>query len=106
MKKFSTSIFLVLSVHVALAQVNKQDQIRKISNARAASNKAIVAHDVNGISRYWVSDFVQVRGNASHLTGKDTIISIWKQLFAANPKVSYIRNPAQIIISDNDTLAW
>ena len=106
MKKLSTSIFLVLSVYFAPAQINKQDQIRKIGKARAASNKAIAAHDVNGISRYWVNDFVQVRGNASHLTGKDTIISTWEQLFAANPKVSYIRNPAQIIISDNDTLAW
>ena len=70
------------------AQNSKQQDIAAIKTARAISNKSIAAHDINGISQYRLDDFVQVRGNASYLTGKDTIIATWKQVFATNPTVS------------------
>ncbi|MES1217353.1 MAG: nuclear transport factor 2 family protein [Bacteroidota bacterium] len=106
MKKLLCILSLVLSFQFLVAQNNKQQDIATIKEARATSNKAIAAHDVSGISKYWLDDFVQIRGNASYLTGKDTIIATWKELFATNAKVSYVRNPTEIIISDNDTLAW
>jgi ketosteroid isomerase-like protein len=106
MKEIFCILFFAWSFYFSAAQNNKLKEINKITEARTRSNKAIAAHDIDGISRYWVNDFVQVRGNASHLTGRDTIIATWQQLFATNPNVSYIRNPGEIIISDNDTLAW
>ncbi len=86
--------------------ISAQKDISEIKAKRLSSNKAIAAHDISGISEFLMEDFVQIKGNASHITGKDTVIASWKQFFAANPTVSYIRNPTEIIISDNDTLAW
>jgi uncharacterized protein (TIGR02246 family) len=77
-----------------------------IKSLRTASNEALAKHDVDGMSKYWFDDLVLIRGNSSHLTGKDTIVAAWKKLFNENPKVNYIRTPTQIKISNNDTLAW
>jgi len=106
MLRISIFIFLLAAVTFINAQDKNANNIRMIKAARDSSNKAIANHDIDGIARFWYDDFVQVRGNATHLTGKDTIIATWKQLFNSNPKVSYIRTPAKIIISTNDTLAW
>lgn len=77
-----------------------------IKSQRAASNAAIAKHDVAGIAKYWMPDFVQVRGNATYLTGKDAVAKSWTDLFKTNSSVSYTRIPSEIIISKNDTLAW
>ena len=77
-----------------------------IKSYRAASNEAIAKHDIDGVSKYWLDDFVQVRGNGTYLTGKENIIAIWKDLFSKNPEVIYLRSPEEIIIGDNDTIAW
>ena len=101
---FLALLFLLPLLHAA-AQTNAQ-QVAIIKAQRAASNRAIAKHDVEGIAKYWLPDFVQVRGNATYIAGKDSIMASWQQLFKSNPEVSYIRNPAEIIISKNDTLAW
>lgn len=97
---------LVLSFQLLSDQDKKQDNIAIIKSLRIASNASIAKHDVDGISKYWLDDFVQIRGNASHLTGKDTIVASWKEMFRTNPDVLYIRNPREIIIGDNDLMAW
>lgn len=101
---FYLPLFL-LSARFAAAQYATA-QVAIIKAERAASNTAIAKHDVEGIAKYWMPDFVQVRGNATHMTGKDAIKKSWSDLFTSNPEVSYIRNPSEIIISKNDTLAW
>lgn len=106
MRKFFFFLIFVSLCVVATGQNDKLKEVTAIKESRAASNKAIAAHDMDGISRYWLNDFVQVRGNSMHDVGKDTIIAAWKKLFTSNPEVSYIRNPDEIIISENDTLAW
>ena len=98
--------FIVLLFTLFSSAQTKKEQVAIIKAQRAASNASIAKHDVDGIAKYWLPDFVQVRGNATFLVGKDTIIKTWKELFKTNPGVSYIRNPSEIIISNNDTLAW
>ena len=106
MKKYLSILFgLLFVVQYVIAQ-EKKEQIDIIKSQRAASNAAIAKHDVDGISKYWLPDFVQVRGNASFLVGKDTVAATWKELFRSNPEVAYIRIPTEILISYNDTLAW
>src|SRR5258706_3852003 len=105
MKNFLIIFNFLLFVQFISAQ-SKADQSSIIRAQRMASNAAIAKHDVDGIAKYWLPDFIQVRGNATWLVGRDTIISTWKELFRGNPEVSYIRNPTGIIISTNDTLAW
>lgn len=100
-----TFIFVILALSLS-AQNDKKANQAIIKAARAASNKAIAKQDVDGIAAYWLPDFVQVRGNGSHLVGKDTIALLWKKSFKENPNVSYIRNPSVITISNTDSLAW
>ena len=99
-------IFCVFNTCVVSAQNASSTQIEIIKAARATSNKAIASHDLAGISQFWRDDFVQVRGNAGFLSGKENILAGWKKLFDENQSVKYVRTPAQIIISTNDTLAW
>ena len=106
MKNLFTILLSLFFFQTIIAQSNKQKEVATIKASREASNKAIAAHDINGIAKFLRDDFVQVRGNASSLTGKDTIVNSWKQLFNSSPNVKYIRSPDKIMISDNDTLAW
>jgi len=78
----------------------------QIKAQRMASNAAIAKHDIDGLSKDWLNDFSLVIGRGVVMNGKENIIASWKKLFASNPTVSYTRNPTEIIISDNDTLAW
>ena len=106
MRKLFWILLIAMFVQSVAAQKNKQQDVAAIKAARMASNKFIAEHDINGLSKFLLDDFVQVRGNSTHLTGKDTILASWAKLFISNPKVSYVRNPTEIIISDNDSLAW
>lgn len=105
MRKCILFICCSLLLHVAFAQADNKD-VTLIKSLRAASNEAIAKHDINKMAEYWLDNLVLVRGNATQLTGKDTIIGAWKKLFSENPKVVYIRTPSQVVISSNDTLAW
>ncbi len=106
MKKSIVSFSLFLLVQLSFGQTDHNKNIAMIKSARAASNAALAKHDIDKMSEFWLNDLVLVRGNASQLSGKDTIIGAWKKLFTDNPKVNYIRTPTQVIISQNDTLAW
>ncbi len=101
------SIFLfMLSSYQSFAQNVHNNDIATIKSCRTASNDAIAKHDVDGIAKYWLDDFVQVIGRGTYETGKENIIASWETLFNSNPQVVYIRTPEEIIISDNDTIAW
>jgi ketosteroid isomerase-like protein len=99
---FSFMIFF----HFATAQNMHSSDIATIKSCRAASNNAIAKHDVDGIAKYWLDDFVQIIGRGIYQTGKDSIAASWQNLFKSNPQVGYVRNPREIVVSDNDTLAW
>ena len=106
-KNLLALICLLLYVPNLLAQISSTEkQVQVIKKLRETSNKAIAAHDLAGIAQFWRDDFVQVRGNASFLKGKEEILAGWKKLFNENQTVKYVRTPSQIIISNNDTLAW
>lgn len=105
-KSFIAAVLFLPTFQTALSQNNKQHDADVIRAARAESNASIAKHDIEGMAKYWLSDFVLVRGNAVITAGKEKNIISWKELFKTNPEVSYIRNPSEIIISDNDTLAW
>ncbi|MCA6438551.1 MAG: YybH family protein [Sediminibacterium sp.] len=105
MRRILLTICCFSLFHCLVAQTANKD-IALIKSLRAASNEAIAKHDINKMSGFWLDDMVLVRGNSTHLTGKDTIVAAWKKLFSENPKVLYVRTPTQIVISKNDTLAW
>ena len=104
MKKIILFCSLAMISQMAFTQTNHA--IETIKSLRTASNRAIAKHDLDALSKFWLDDMVLIRGNSSHLTGKDTIVAAWRQLFNDNPTVVYTRTPTQITISKNDTLAW
>ena len=106
MQKILFLFVIFLTFQLTYGQNKNDKNVALIKAAREASNQAIAKHDIDGISKFWVKDFVQIRGNSTYLTGKDTIIASWRKLFKDNPNVVYIRTASQIIISTNDTLAW
>lgn len=106
MKRILFFFVLIFIVQVVFAQNDNEKNVSIIKSLRAASNEALAKHDLDGLSKYWLDDLVLVRGNSSHVSGKDSIVSAWRKLFKENPKVSYIRTPKEIIISSNDSLAW
>ena len=104
-------IFFVLFGFIFLAkfisaQSNKKAEEKKILSARTASNLSIAKHDIEGMSKFWLPDFVLIRVNLMISSGKKENINAMKELFKTNPQVSYTRNPSEILISDNDMLAW
>jgi ketosteroid isomerase-like protein len=108
-KEFRKELFIflfMLTFHQAFTQNIHNNDIATIKSNRAASNDAITRHDVDGIAKFWLDDFVQVIGRGIYQTGKDSIIASWKALFNSNSQVAYTRDPKEITISDNDTLAW
>ena len=57
-------IFLIMSFffQFAIAQNMHSNDIATIKSRRAASNDAIAKHDMDGIAKYWLDDFVQIIG--------------------------------------------
>ena len=106
MQKILFLFVFFLTCQLSYGQNKNDKNVALIKASREASNQAIAKHDIDGLSKFWVKDFVQIRGNSTYLTGKDTIIASWRKLFKDNPNVVYIRTASQIIISTNDTLAW
>ena len=105
MKLLFIFLFMVF-FHFSIAQNMHSNDIATIKSYRAASNDAIARHDVDGIAKYWLDDFVQIIGRGVYQTGKDSIVAGWKTLFKNSPQIAYVRNPGEIVVSDNDTLAW
>ena len=104
--KIAPLIYLLLLSQAAIAQT-KTTEAQTIRDLRKASNLALAKKDVDGLSKFWLHDFVQVRGNGTYLTGKDTIIKVWKDTFRTKPETSFIRIPIEVIVSDMDgTMAW
>jgi ketosteroid isomerase-like protein len=104
-KNLGVVVIFLLIFQFTLAQGNAGD-VAAIKTARAASNKAIARHDIDGIAKYWLPDFTQTIGRGISMKGKDSIVASWKELFRTNATVSYVRKPIAIVVGDNGIMAW
>lgn len=76
-----------------------------IKQARLDSNNCIAKKDVDGVSKYWLDDFVQIAGDGSHTVGKAEIAADWKYMFSKSSPL-FERIPETIVISKSGDLAW
>jgi len=83
---------------------NKNDALI-IEQSRIDSNACILKKDVDGVSKYWLPDFIQVAGDGSSSTGKEVIAADWKYMFAHGTTV-FERIPEEIIIAESGDMAW
>ncbi len=96
---------LLMSCQLAFSQTkNEEESIRK---ARQTSNEAIARQDIDGISKFWLDDYLVIRGSGTIEQGKEANIINWKALFKEAPKTAFERFPTEIIVSKNNPdLAW
>lgn len=99
-------IVLFAALLVSFKFAHAQDDVITIKNLRSASNAAIAKHDIEGISKDWLPDFVITRGSGVTAIGKDSVIATWKKLFSTNATVSYERIPSSVVVGDNGLMAW
>jgi ketosteroid isomerase-like protein len=91
---------------LAFGQTDYKADVDIIRASRAASNNAIARHDIEGMAKYWLSDFTQTIGRGITTVGRDSVSAGWGNLFKTNQTVSYIRTPENIIVGDNGIMAW
>jgi ketosteroid isomerase-like protein len=106
MLKVNLLFTLVFSFHFIAGQDKSDESITIIKSLRKASNECILKRDADCLSESYLKDFVLIRGNGTHVTGKDTVMAIWKEMFKENPEVSFVRSPTEVSINDQNVMAW
>ena len=96
--KIGPFIYLLLLFSQSTIAQTKTTEAQTIRDLRKSSNLALAKKDIDGLSKFWLHDFVQVRGNGTYLAGKDTIIKVWKDTFRTKPETSFIRIPIEVIV--------
>ena len=106
MKKYHCILIFLLLGHCTMAQLNVVQEDSLIRASRAKTNELIANHDVSGMARYWLSDYVRISGNGNLLIGRDSSIAFWNRIFRQQPTIYYVRTPAEIKISEDGLTAW
>jgi len=102
-----TILFAILFMSFQSAFSQIKGEVELIRKARQTSNEAIARQDVDGISKFWLDDYVVIRGSGVIEHGKEANKTNWKKIFKDAPHTSFERFPTEIIISKNNPdLAW
>jgi ketosteroid isomerase-like protein len=102
-----TMLFTILLISCQLVFSQTKNEEESIRKARQTSNEAIARQDIDGISKFWLDDYLVIRGSGTIEQGKEANIINWKALFKEAPKTAFERFPSEIIISKNNPdLAW
>ena len=96
---------LFMSFQFVFSQtINEEELIRK---ARQSSNEAIARRDVDEISKFWLDDYLVVRGSGVIEQGKEANKASWRKIIKESPQTYFERFPSEIVISKNNPdLAW
>src|SRR3954463_8250543 len=70
-----------------------------IRAARDRSNRAIAAHDLDGVASVWAPEYMSVTSNNALSSGRDAARARFAQNFASRPDVVYDREPATITVN-------
>ncbi len=106
MKKYFYVLFFLCVVQSGTAQINAAQDDSLIRASRVKTNELIANHNVTGLARYWLADYVRISGMGNITVGKDSALAFWTRTFKQQPTIYYVRTPAEIIISEDGTLAW
>jgi uncharacterized protein (TIGR02246 family) len=72
------------------------DDAQAIRAARARSNRAIAAHDLDGIARVWMDDVHIVTSTSAQGAGRDENRRRMARQFATRPDTTYVRRSTQV----------
>jgi ketosteroid isomerase-like protein len=77
-----------------------------IRDARAASNRAIAAHDVAALTPFFTDDAVFVWSNGTSAVGKAAMAKFFAEDFANPATITFIRTPDRVAVSASGTRAY
>ena len=61
----------------------------------------------DGISKFWLDDYVVIRGSGVIEQGKEANKANWRRIFKETPQTKFERFPSEIIVSKNNPdIAW
>jgi ketosteroid isomerase-like protein len=104
MKTILLTIFLISFQYAFSQNQGNEELIRK---ARQSSNEAIAKRDVEGMIKFWLEDYVVIRGSGVIEHGKEANKTNWMRIFKETPKTYFERIISEIIISNNNPeMAW
>lgn len=101
----SSRVLVVAGLALGATRLPGQSSAREeadIRVARARSNRAIAAHDLDSAAVLWSPDYVGVSSTNSRAIGRDAERALLAQLFASRPDAVYVRTPASITVN----VAW
>ena len=85
-------------VQTASAQSSVADE-GAIRAARARSNRAIAAHDLDAAAAIWAENYVGVSSGNAQSVGRDDERTHFAQLIASRPGVVYVRTPNAVTVN-------
>ena len=106
MKRYFCVLLLLLTAPFSRAQVNAAQDDSLIRASRDKTNELIASHDIRGLARYWLKDYVRISGTGNIIVGKDSAVAMWTKTFKQQPTIYYVRTPTEIVISEDGLLAW
>lgn len=105
MKQFTLLLLLSCCLNMANAQNDTAAAEQYIRAARIASSKAIAKKDIAGVAKFWKDDYVEISGDGSLISGKETVMADWKKMFENDPSIRFERQFNKIEFASGGTVA-
>ncbi len=100
-------MFALFFISFQFAYSQNQNDEELIRKARQSSNEAIAKRDVKGITKFWLDDYLVIRGSGTIKQGKEANKTNWGKIFKETPQTYFERFPREIVISKNNPdMAW
>ena len=77
----------------------QQSDAELIRGARAASNRAIAAHDASALAAFWMADYHITPSTSAMLAGREANRVLFAELFESRPDVVYTRTPDSVAVN-------
>lgn len=91
---------LVLSIFLLGFSGNQTgDDEQTIRRLRADFNRAIAAHDVSALPKFWREDVHVTTGAGRQLSGRDAVRAAFEAIFADATFITYTRTPGKVELS-------
>jgi ketosteroid isomerase-like protein len=94
--RFALPLAWLIVLSLVALQAQAPEDATLIREARARSNAAIAAHDLDDIARAWMADVHVVSSTSAQTAGSDANRQRMARQFATRPDTVYVRTPRTI----------